>query len=102
MPSIDSQIRTCHETARVTQQKHSRSAVLFRVAQTLEHVGIWPCRLPLWEGLKQACGHGSDDVSRREGVDSDAMFTPLGRKVSAQLDHGCLGSVVRPVMKLVV
>ncbi len=94
MPPVDPEISSGHEAAGIAEQENSGTSVLVWVAQPLEHVGVGPSRLPFGERFEETSGHGCDDVSRRDSVDPDAVLTPLGGKVSSQLQDGGLGGVV--------
>lgn len=95
MSTINPQIRARHETARITEQEDRRAAVLFRITQPLEHVGIRPSGPALRESFKEAGRHGGHDVARRKRVDADAMLTPFRGEVAAKLEDGGFGGVVR-------
>lgn len=94
MPTINPQIRARHEAARVTEQEDRRAAVLLRVTQPPEHVGVRPRGPALGESFKKAGRHGGHDVARRKRVDADAMLAPFRGEVAAELDDGGFGGVV--------
>lgn len=99
MASVNPQVGPGHEAAGITEQKHSRPAILFRIAQPPKHVGIRPSRPPLRHGFKEALGHGCDDIPRGDCVYADAMHAPLRREAASEL-HDCgLGCVVRPASR---
>lgn len=87
MPTIDLQISPGHEAARVADQEHCGASVLLRLAQLAQHILRWPVSSPLRILLEQRFDHGSDDVARRDGVDADAVLTPFGGEIAAELDH---------------
>ncbi len=94
MATVDSQIRTRHEAARIAQEEHRRATVLVGVAETTEHVRIRPVLPPLRERVEEACRHGRDDVPRRDGVDADPVLAPFSGQVAGELDDSRLGRVI--------
>lgn len=83
MSTIDSQIRTGHETAPVAEQEEDRRAKLIYRAQAEEHVVSYP--LGLHAGLLQGLGRRRrPDVSGRQRIHADQWHrdprTPFGGK----------------------
>lgn len=94
MSTIHPQVRTSHEAAGVGYQERSGTSVLLRLAQASQHILLGPLGLPLWEFLEQSLDHGSYDVARGDGVDSNTVLTPFRGKVAAELDNSCLRGIV--------
>lgn len=90
MSTINSQIRTRHESARFTDQEHGGAPKVFRPAQLAKHVLFRPLLPTLRELLEELFDHGRYDVARRDGVDADAVLAPFRSEVPCQLDEAGL------------
>jgi hypothetical protein len=94
MPSINPQITARHKAARITDAEHRSTPVLLRHTELSQHVLRRPVAPALGVFLEQSLDHGGRDVAGRDGVDADAVGTPLGREVAAELQDGGFGGVV--------
>lgn len=94
MAPIDPQITGRHETTRVANQKHRRATILIRHAQFAQHVLRRPLSPPLRVLLEQLLYHGGHDVTRGDGVDTNAVLAPFGREVAGELEHAGFACVV--------
>ncbi|CAG8672910.1 9586_t:CDS:1, partial [Scutellospora calospora] len=92
--TIDPQIRSRHEAARIANAEHRRTPVLLRNTKLAQHVLRGPVALALGVLLEQRLDHGGRDVAGRDGVDADAVGAPFGGQVAAELEHGGFGGVV--------
>lgn len=95
MPSIYPQIRASHEGTGIADQEDRRASVLLRCGQSTKHILRRPISLPVGILLKESFHHCCNNVTRRNGVDTDSMSSPLHGEVACELDHTCLGCVVR-------
>jgi hypothetical protein len=68
--------------------------VLLGFTQPPQHVLLRPIGSPLWELCKELLYHGSDNVPRRYGVDSNPIRTPFRRQITTQLQNRRLGGVI--------
>jgi hypothetical protein len=94
MTAIYPQVRPCHERAGIADQEHGCATVLLGSGQSAQHVLCRPCLLALRVLDEQLLDHLRYDISGRDGVDTNVVLTPFGRKVSSELDDTCLGRVV--------
>ena len=94
MSAINLKIASRHEAARIADAEHCRTSVFLRHTQLAQHVLRWPVTPALGVFLKESFHHRRCDVPRRNGVDTDAVGTPLRGKVAAQLEDGGFGGVV--------
>ena len=94
MAPINPQITPGHKTTRIADQEHRGPAVLLRHAQFAQHILRRPVAPALGELLEQRLHHPRHDVARRDGVDADAVVTPFGGEVAAELDDAGFGGVV--------
>jgi hypothetical protein len=85
---------TSHEAGSITDQKSSSTSIFLRLAQSSQHILLWPIRSPLWKFNKQLLDHSRNDVTGRDGVDSDTILTPFASQVTTELDYRCFGSIV--------
>lgn len=83
MPTIDAQIRTRHEGAGVADQKHGGTAVLFGLAEFVQHVLCRPFAASFWVLYEQGFDHCCYNVAWRDGVDADSVGTPFAGQVAA-------------------
>lgn len=95
MATVDAQIASCHETAGVTQEKDCGTPVFVRGRQTAEHVVFGPFFPALRELDEQIFDHFCDNVARRDGVDANAILTPLHGQIATKLDNSGLAGIVR-------
>ena len=91
---INLQIRACHKTTRIANQKYRRAAVLVWPAQFAQHILRRPVAPPLGVLLEEVLHHGGHDVAGRDGVDADAVGSPFRGEVAGELDDGGFGGVV--------
>lgn len=94
MATVDTDIAASHEAAGIAEEEDGGSAVVLRGGQTAKHVLLGPLGAALGVLDEQLLNHGSDDVARRDGVDSNAILTPLRREVAGELENSSLGGVV--------
>lgn len=94
MTAIHSEVSSSHVRARATDEKDCRTSVFVRLTQPSEHVLCWPLRSSLRILLEKLFDHSSNDVAWRYGIDPNAVLTPFGRKVSSELYHSGLGSII--------
>ncbi len=94
MATVNAQVTTSHEAARIAEQEDRRTAVLLRAGQTAQHVLLGPLVAALGELDKQILNHLRDDVARGNGVDADVVLAPFRSQVAAQLDDGRFAGVV--------
>lgn len=94
MSTVNAQVTTSHEAARITEQEDRRTAVLLRTGQAAQHVLLGPLVAALGEVDEELLDHGGDDVARGDGVDADVVLAPFGGEVAAELDDGCFGGVI--------
>ncbi len=94
MPSIHPQIRARHESARVAQQEHGCSPVVFRFTQLPEHILGGPIGAAFGVETEELFDHGGHDVAGGDGVDADAVGAPFGGEVAGELDDAGFACVV--------
>ena len=94
MSTINPQIRSRHEAARITDTEHCGSPVLFRNTQLSQHVLRRPVASALGVFLEESFDHCGCDVAGRDGVHADAVRAPFGGEVAAELEDGGFGGVV--------
>jgi len=94
MSTINLQITARHKAAGVANAEHSSTPVLFGNTELSKHVLRRPVAPALGVFFKQSLDHGGRDVARRDGVDADAVGTPFGGEVAAELEDGGFGGVV--------
>jgi hypothetical protein len=95
VPTINFEITSGHEAARVADAEYCRTSVLLRHTQLAQHVLRWPVAPALRVLLEQRFHHCRRDVTGRNGVDTNTIGAPLGSKVAAKLEDGGFGGVVR-------
>ena len=94
MATVNSQVTTSHEAARIAEQEDRCTAVLLRAGQAAQHVLLGPLVAALGELDEQILDHLGDDVARGNGVDADVVLAPFGSQIAAQLDDGRFAGVV--------
>lgn len=95
MATVDAQVASCHETAGVTQKKDCGTPIFIGGRQPAQHVVLGPFFSALRELGKQIFDHFRDNVARRDGVDADAILTPLHGQIATKLDDSGLAGIVR-------
>jgi hypothetical protein len=93
--AVDADVTTSHEAAGLTEKEDSSSPVLVRLGEAAEHILLGPVVTTFGELDEQLLNHGSDNVTRGDGVDSNAILTPLSREVAGELEHSGFTGVVR-------
>lgn len=94
--AVHAQVTTGHEAAGVAEQKYSSTAIFLRARQAAQHVLLGPLIATLGELGKELLNHGSHDVARGDGVDTNVVLAPLGGEVATQLeDSGFAGIIGR-------
>ena len=94
MTPIDPHIRPRHELRSIAQQEDCSPTIIFRLAQLIEHILLWPLLPPLRILNEQLLRHGSDDIARGNRVHADAILAPFRRQITSQLDDACFGGIV--------
>lgn len=95
MTTVDTDITASHEAAGIAEEVDRDSAVVLRLGQTTKHVLLGPLGAALGILDEQLLNHGGDNVARGDGVDSNAILTPLSSEVTGELENSSLGGVVR-------
>lgn len=90
MASIYAQITACHETTGVTDQECCGPSVFLRLAETAQHVLLWPLNAALGVFDEEVFYHCGYDVAWGDGVDSDTVGPPFAGEVAGELDDACL------------
>jgi len=86
--TINLEITTSHEAARVADAEHGRTPVLLGHTQLAQHVLRRPVAPAFRVLLEKRFHHRRCNVTRGDGVDTDAVGAPLGSKVAAKLEDG--------------
>ena len=94
MSTINLQITSSHEAARIADAEDSRTSVLLGHTQLAQHVLRRPVTPALGVLLEQSLHHGSRDVAGRNGVYANSIAAPFGSEVAAKLEDGGFGGVV--------
>jgi hypothetical protein len=94
VPTINSQIRPCHEAASIADEKNSCPSVFLWLAQSVQHVLLRPLVLPLGILHEQSFNHRRHDITWGYGVYPDTVHAPFGGQVASQLHDTCLRGVV--------
>jgi hypothetical protein len=94
MSTIDLEITSSHEAARITDAEHSRAPVLLRHTQLAQHILRRPVAPALRVLLEQSLHHSGRDIAGRNGIHADAVAAPFGGEVAAELEDGGFGGVV--------
>lgn len=94
MPTIHSQIAASHEAAGITDEEDSCTAVLFRCAESAEHVLLGPFGLAVGELAEELLNHSSDDVAGGDGVHADSVLAPFRSQIPSELENTGLAGVV--------
>lgn len=94
MATVHAQVATSHEAAGVAEQEDGCTTVLLWPGETTKHVLLRPLIAAIREVDEELLNHGSNDVSGRDGVDTNVVLAPLSGEVTAQLDDGGLTGVV--------
>ena len=94
MPTINPQIAPRHKATRITYQEHRRTSILLRHTQLAQHILRRPIPLALRVLVEQRFYHRGDDVAGGDGVDADAVGSPLGGEIATELEHCGFGGVV--------
>ncbi|KAG7833700.1 hypothetical protein KL943_003808 [Ogataea angusta] len=97
--AVDSKVRARHEPRAVAEEEHGGRLEVFGRAQPVEHGAAHPGLVQLGFHVQQLLGHGSYDITGRDGVDADAILAPLLAQRPRELQHGGLGRVVRRVFE---
>lgn len=92
--TINLQITTSHEAARITDTEYRSTPVLLRHTQLAQHILRRPVASALGVLLEQGLHHSGRDVAGRNGVHADAVAAPFGSEVAAELEDGGFGGVV--------
>lgn len=87
VPTIDTHITASHEATGVGDQKDGSAAVFSWLTELSQHILRGPIFAALGVLLEQGFYHGSNDVARRDGIDSDAMLTPLRGEIPSKLHY---------------
>lgn len=98
MSTVNTEITSRHEAAGVTEQEHGSTAIFLGNTESLKHVLLGPLLFSLRVIIEQIQQHLSQDVTRRECVNANAILAPLGSQASGQLDNGSLGGVICPLL----
>lgn len=83
MPTINLQVTSSHEAARIADAEHSRASVLLRHTQLAQHILRRPIAPALGVLLEQSLHHRGGDVAGGNGVHADAVAAPFGSEVAA-------------------
>jgi len=94
MAAVHTKVGPRHKTWSITDQECSSTSILLRLAKTTHHILSRPISSALRELHKQSFNHSSDDVARRDGIDTNAVLAPFGGEVACQLQDGGFGGVV--------
>lgn len=94
MSTVNTKIASRHEAASVAEQEYGSTAIFLGDTESLKHVLLGPLFLSLGVVVEEVQQHLSQDVSRRECVDADAILAPLSSQASGKLDNGSLGGVI--------
>ena len=100
--TIDPQVRCRHKAARIANEEHCSASILLWHTQLSQHVLRGPIPLSLRILLKQGFYHGSLDISRRNGINSNTVMAPFGGEVACQLHYGSFAGVVGGTDKTLV
>lgn len=98
MSTIDTEITSRHEAAGIAEQEYGSTAIFLGDTESLKHVLLGPLLFSLGVVVEQVQQHLSQDVTRRECVNTDTILAPLGSQASGQLDNGSLGGVICPLL----
>ena len=71
--TINLQITTSHEAARITNAEHRRTSVLLGQTQLAQHILRRPIASALWVFFEESLHHCGCDVAGGDGVDADAV-----------------------------
>ena len=94
MATVHAQVATSHEAASITEQEDGCPAVLLRAGETAKHVFLWPLITAVGEVNEQLLYHRSDNVARRDGVDTNVVLPPLGGEIASELDDSSFAGIV--------
>ena len=97
MTTVNAQVSSGHEAAGIAKEEDGSTAEFSRVTDSAKHVLTSPLSLALGVDVEEVLKHFGLDVSGREGVDTDAVLTPLGGQAARQLKYGGLGGVIDTV-----
>lgn len=94
MTTVNAQVRSSHEAAGITDKEDGSTTELRRITDAAKHVLAGPLGLALGVDVEEVLEHLGLDVSGGEGVDTNAVLTPLGGQAARELEDGGLGGVV--------
>jgi hypothetical protein len=95
MPTVNLQIRPCHERTCIANQEDRRTPIFPRLRQPAQHILRRPIRFALRVLDKQLLHHRRHDISGRNSVDANVVHPPFRSKVPSELNYTRFRRVVR-------